>query len=132
MRLADLVADLMNVANPRGWRSPYDFESPDLSPRERLVRLEYAALQAWRQSCYQADRDELEYALQECRALLALDSLEGEVAVQARVNQRTIRIVRVVKHHEGQLTRMNRHFWWVPFSIGMVMMISCCLHCIGG
>jgi hypothetical protein len=132
MRLANVVADLMSAANLRGWHSPYDFESPELSDRERVERLEYAALQARRQSCDQVDRDELQYALQECRALLQLGSLDGEAADEARVRQRTNRVIRVVKYHEGRMTRMNRHFWWIPFGIGMVMMISCCLQSVGG
>ncbi len=131
MRLASVVADLMSVADPRSWRSPYDFESPYLNASERLVRLEYAVLQAWRQSCDQAARDELEYSLQECRALLQLESLEGEVAERERVAQRMNRIIRVVKYYEGQLTRMNRSFWWIPFGIGVVMMASCFLQYAG-
>jgi len=132
MRLANVVADLASAVNPRVWRSPYDFESPELSPRERLERLGYAADQASRQSCEQAERDELQFALAECRALLGLGSLEGEVAERERVQQRMSRAMRVVRYHEGHLTRMNRRFWWIPFGMGVALMLSCCIQEIAG
>ncbi len=109
-----------------GWRSQFDFDASGLAVRQRLERLEYAATQAARRYGDEGEPLELGFALSECRELLEMGSLEGEAAEQARVRQRMERVRRVVLHHEGQLSRLNRRFWWIPCSVGLVVM-ACCL-----
>jgi len=110
-------------------RSQLDFDAPGLSARERLVRLEYAAAQAARCCTDEATRQELAFTLEECRDLLSMDSLEGEAAEAARVGQRMERIRRVVLHYEGQLSRLNRQYWWIPFGLGVLALGWCVLGC---
>jgi len=127
MGLVQVVAGMVRLQNLKVWRGVFDFDAPDLTVGERLARLEYAARQALHRQCDPADRAELEFALEECRALLRLGSLEGEGAEHHRVPQRLERIRRVVGHHEGQMSRLNRRYWWLPFSLTLMLMLVCCL-----
>ena len=76
--------------------------------------------------CPESDA-ELEFALADCEALLSLPELEGEQAESEHVSVRAARIKRVVTYHEGQLARLNRCFWWIPFSIVLLILVACCL-----
>ncbi len=112
------------------WRSQFDFDAPGLNARERLERLQYAVAQAARRCIDEVSRRELEYILAECRELLQMGSLEGEAAEEGRVRQRVERVRRVALHYEGQLARLNRRFWWVPFTLGLVVMGGCIFQCL--
>ena len=128
MELVRVVAGMARLQDLKGWRGIFDFEAPGLTVAARLDRLEYAARQALQQRFDPADQAELEFALEECRALLLLESLEGKRAELDRVPQRMERVRRVVCHHEGGLSRLNRCYWWIPFSAALLLMLVGCLH----
>ncbi len=103
--------------------SVWDYDAPGLDPRARLQRLRYALQQAYRQ-CNKSERKaELLFAISDCDALLGMSNLEGGSAEGDRVEQRIARIRRVALHHEGTLARLNRRYWWVPFSVALLVMV---------
>lgn len=125
MELARGVAGLVRLASLTGLRTQFDFDAPGLDQREQLVRLQHAAEQAIQQCGDDAAAEELAFALADCRMLLAMESLEGEAAVEKRVPQRLLRIRRVVTHYEGRLARWNRRYWWAACAAGLIVMVGC-------
>ncbi len=121
---------MVALANLGAWRGVYDFEASGLTIRERLSRLQYAASRAREERSDPSALEELDFVLSECRALLQLPSLAGECAESERVAQRLQRIQRVVRHYEGGLARLNRRYWWIPCSAGLVALTTCCLQAL--
>ncbi len=114
------AALLFNLTN---WRWAYDFDAPGVPLRARLQRLLLAVIEAKR-CCVDARLiPELDYALSDCESLLALPALDAEAVERERVDQRIARIRRVVAHHEGTVARLNRRYWWLPFSILLAIML---------
>lgn len=130
MGLADGLEMMAKLADISGWRGIFDFEAPGLTPRERLIRLEYALERACNRNDEPVAQQELGFALEECRTLLQLGSLEGADAEQERVEQRVARVKRVLTHYEGPLTRLNRRYWWVGFTVGLLVLTA--YHLLGG
>ncbi len=116
----------------RDWRSSFDFDAPGLTIRQRLERLEYAAMQSSKVCTDDGGLQELEFAQAECRQLLERDSLEVEAGGDPRVRQRVDRIERIVVYYEGNLSRLNRRFWWIPFGVGLLVLGACLLRCVVG
>ena len=112
------------------WRSQFDFDAPGLSVRQRLERLQYAAMLAADRCSEEGTLQELGFAISECRQLLGMETLEGEAAEAERVGQRVERIRRVVLYYEGPLARLNRLYWWVPCSLGLLVMAGCLARCV--
>ena len=130
MGLARGGAGFWILAGLDRWRSQFDFDAPRLTVCQQLERLEYAAEEAIRQCGDRASEVELGFALSECRALLAMGSLEGEGAEGARVQQRLERIRRVVTYHEGWPARFNRRYWWAACSVGLLVLTGCWVQCV--
>ncbi len=113
------------LLNLMAWRHAYDFDAPELCARARLERLRSAIDAARRCNLDPRLDSELEYALLDCERLLALPLLDGDAAEQEMVPQRIARMRRIVGYHEGGVSRLNRRYWWVPFSIVMAVMMYC-------
>ena len=130
MKLERMTSGAVQLLNVCSWRSVWDFDAPGISQRVQLERLRYAIVQARRQCGDPASDAELEFAQNDCEALLALPELEGEQAESERVAVRAARIRRVVTYHEGQIARLNRCYWWIPFTIALIILLACCVPCL--
>ena len=127
MKLEEMASGAVQLLNVCSWRSVWDFDAPGISQRVQLERLHYAIVQAI-QGCTAPECEaELNYVLADCEALLALPELEDETAAVEYVPSRVARIKRIVTYHEGHLARLNRCFWWIPFSILLLIVTACCL-----
>ena len=130
MKLENVTSGAAQLLKICSWRSVWDFDAPGISQRVQLERLHYAILQARRLCRGQECDAELEFAQNDCEALLSLPELEGEQAESERVPVRMARIRRVVTYHEGQIARLNRCFWWIPFTIALIILLACCVPCL--
>ena len=127
MKLENMASGAGQLLNVCSWRSAWDFDAPGIGQRVQLERLHYAIVQARRQYSGPECDAELEFAQNDCEALLALPELVGEQAESERVAVRAARIRRVVTYHEGQVARLNRCFWWIPFTIALIILLACCV-----
>lgn len=129
MGLAETIRGAAGIPGLRVLCAAYDFDAEGLDNRARLERLNYAVRQAWNAACHVCERDELEFALSECRDLqrLLASGPESAVLEPARVVQRMKRIRRVLLHYEGRVSRLNRLYWWVPFVGLLAAMVVCCV-----
>lgn len=126
MTLAFMSRGATMLHNLAGLRWAYDFDDPGLSRRAQLERMRHAIVAARRVNLDQRLDVELEYALRDCEALLQLSSLEGEEAERKAVETRMARTRRILAYHEGTLSRLNRRYWWVPFSLMLCFLVYVC------
>jgi hypothetical protein len=123
MKLGEVTSGAVQLLDLRKWQTAWDFDAPGVSQSVRLKRMRYALFQARRRSVAPSARAELDFALKDCESLLAMQALIGEEAVAAGVSHRIARIQRVLTYHEGQVARLNRRYWWVPFAAVVICVV---------